>query len=216
MNQIKDYTEKTTPASTDEYILQETSGGITKKITHENFLKIIQAEVDAAAALTGNIAAFAGSSTPTGYLLCDGSAVSRTTYADLFTAIGTTWGVGDGSTTFNIPDLRGAFLRGTGSHGTENMANGNDFAGPALGSFENDQAQSFGLASGDSAGGSVVNIGEATCNVFAGTSHAQDSYKTLSGSGVGLIGNDGTNGQPRTGDETRPFNAGVNYIIKAV
>lgn len=56
---------------------------------------------------TGTILDYAGSSTPSGYLLCAGQAVSRSTYSDLFTAIGTTWGVGDGSTTFNVPDLRG-------------------------------------------------------------------------------------------------------------
>jgi microcystin-dependent protein len=49
---------------------------------------------------------------PTGYLECDGSAVSRTTYAALFSAIGTTFGSGDGSTTFNLPDIRGQFVRG--------------------------------------------------------------------------------------------------------
>ena len=61
---------------------------------------------------TGMIAPFAMSTAPTGWLECDGSAVSRTTYADLFTALSTTHGVGDGSTTFNIPDLRGEFIRG--------------------------------------------------------------------------------------------------------
>lgn len=72
----------------------------------------------------GLIFAYAGSSIPTGWLDCDGSAVSRTTYADLFTAIGTTWGAGDGSTTFNIPDLRSATLRGVGTPTifTENTA----------------------------------------------------------------------------------------------
>jgi microcystin-dependent protein len=55
----------------------------------------------------GTIILFAGSSPPAGYLACDGSAVSRTTYANLFAAIGTAWGAGDGSTTFNVPDLRG-------------------------------------------------------------------------------------------------------------
>lgn len=55
----------------------------------------------------GALVPYAGSSAPTGYLLCDGSAVSRSTYADLFTAISTTFGAGDGSTTFNLPDLRG-------------------------------------------------------------------------------------------------------------
>ncbi len=46
------------------------------------------------------------------FLPCDGSAISRTTYADLFDVIGTVFGVGDGSTTFNVPDLRGEFIRG--------------------------------------------------------------------------------------------------------
>lgn len=52
------------------------------------------------------------SSAPTGYLKANGAAVSRSVYASLFTAIGTTFGVGDGSTTFNVPDLRGEFIRG--------------------------------------------------------------------------------------------------------
>jgi microcystin-dependent protein len=65
--------------------------------------------------LTGMVISFASSAAPSGFLSCDGSAVSRTTYADLYTAIGDTWGSGDGSTTFNLPDLRGGFLRGAGS-----------------------------------------------------------------------------------------------------
>jgi microcystin-dependent protein len=55
----------------------------------------------------GDLKATARASAPTGWLMCDGTAVSRTTYADLFTAIGTTYGIGNGSTTFNLPDLRG-------------------------------------------------------------------------------------------------------------
>jgi len=61
---------------------------------------------------SGALQVFAMSVAPTGWLKSDGSAVSRTTYADLFTAIGTTFGSGDGSTTFNLPDLRGEFVRG--------------------------------------------------------------------------------------------------------
>ena len=64
--------------------------------------------------ITGEIRSMAASMTLTGFLLCDGSAVSRTTYAALFTAIGTIWGSGDGSTTFNVPDLRGRCLIGSG------------------------------------------------------------------------------------------------------
>lgn len=58
----------------------------------------------------GVIFPFAGSTAPTGFLLCYGQAVSRTTYAALFATIGTTFGAGDGSTTFNVPDLRGRTL----------------------------------------------------------------------------------------------------------
>lgn len=60
----------------------------------------------------GFVAAYAADSAPGGWLLCDGSAVSRTTYAALFALIGTTYGAGDSSTTFNLPDLRGDFVRG--------------------------------------------------------------------------------------------------------
>lgn len=61
---------------------------------------------------SGAVSMFAANAAPSGWLECNGAAVSRTTYAALFTAIGTTWGVGNGSTTFNLPDLRGEFARG--------------------------------------------------------------------------------------------------------
>ncbi len=60
----------------------------------------------------GFVAAWPGNTPPDGWLNCDGSVVSRTTYADLFSVIGTTFGAGDGSTTFKLPDYRGDFLRG--------------------------------------------------------------------------------------------------------
>ncbi len=63
----------------------------------------------------GTILDFAGSVAPNGYLLCDGSAISRTDYAGLFAVIGTTWGAGNGSTTFNVPDLRGRTAIGAGT-----------------------------------------------------------------------------------------------------
>ncbi len=65
-----------------------------------------------AAAPPGMVSVFAMSSAPTGWLKANGAAVSRTTYASLFAAIGTTFGAGDGTTTFNVPDLRGEFVRG--------------------------------------------------------------------------------------------------------
>lgn len=63
----------------------------------------------------GSEIAYAGSAAPTGWLLEDGSAVSRTTYATLFAVIGTTYGAGDGSTTFNVPDSRGRAAIGAGT-----------------------------------------------------------------------------------------------------
>jgi len=62
-----------------------------------------------AVAPSGAVIMFAGPTTPTGYLACDGSSVSRTIYPNLFAALETAWGAGDGSTTFNLPDLQGFF-----------------------------------------------------------------------------------------------------------
>jgi microcystin-dependent protein len=64
----------------------------------------------------GSMTPFVGAAAPAGYLLCDGSAISRTTYAALFAVCGTAYGVGDGSTTFNLPDMRGRMAVGKGTH----------------------------------------------------------------------------------------------------
>lgn len=65
---------------------------------------------------TGSVIAWTGSSAPDGWLLCDGTAVSRTTYAQLFAIAGTSYGVGDGSTTFNVPDLKDRLPLGKGTN----------------------------------------------------------------------------------------------------
>ena len=70
-----------------------------------------------AAFTAGMIVPFAGASAPTGWLMCFGQDVSRTIYADLYTAIQTTYGAGDNSTTFNLPDLRGRVIAGTDNMG---------------------------------------------------------------------------------------------------
>ena len=70
------------------------------------------------AGLVGEIKYYAGSSAPEGYLVCDGSAVSRTTYAKLFAAIGTKWGAGNGSATFNLPNLIDKVAWGASTAGT--------------------------------------------------------------------------------------------------
>lgn len=77
---------------------------------------LIQTNIDAianiAAAPTGGVIDFGGTAAPAGWVLCYGQAISRTTFSDLFTVIGTTYGTGDGSTTFNVPDLRGRVVAG--------------------------------------------------------------------------------------------------------
>jgi microcystin-dependent protein len=70
---------------------------------------------------TGIIAPYGGAAAPTGYLLCNGAAISRTTYAALFAVIGDAYGVGDGSTTFNLPDMVGNVPVGIGASGVTNL-----------------------------------------------------------------------------------------------
>jgi microcystin-dependent protein len=81
----------------------------------------------------GAIVDYAGSAAPTGWLLCYGQAISRVTYAALFTIIGTAYGTGDGSTTFNLPDLRGRVGAGKDDMGGANAARLNVYGGTTLG-----------------------------------------------------------------------------------
>ena len=81
-------------------------------LVNDNFDKI-----DSASAVTGVVQLFAGSTAPNGWLICNGQAVSRTTYAALFAVIGTTYGAGNGSTTFNVPNLVNRTVRGSNSLG---------------------------------------------------------------------------------------------------
>ena len=87
----------------------------------------------------GSIFTFASTTVPSGYLECNGAAVSRSTYATLFAAISTTFGVGDGSATFNLPDLRGQFVRGWANNAT---GTGDD--GRSFGSSQADQNKTHG------------------------------------------------------------------------
>jgi len=99
---------------------------------------------------SGGITPFAGSSAPTGWLLCDGTAVSRTTYATLFGIVGTAYGVGDGSTTFNLPDLRGRSTVGKGSN-TDVDALG-DSDGVSVGSRRPSHAASYSFSASSDPG----------------------------------------------------------------
>lgn len=81
-----------------------------------SFRAIVSADLSSGiVAPTGAIIPYAGTSVPSGWVECTGTAASRTDFADLFAAIGTTWGAGNGTTTFNVPDLRGRAIIGDGT-----------------------------------------------------------------------------------------------------
>lgn len=92
------------------------SGGVAVQIT--NGAAIVSTTVVPSSPLmpSGTVLSFAGSTIPVGFLSCNGSAVSRITYSELFTAIGTAYGLGDGSTTFNVPNLNGRTDVGSGTY----------------------------------------------------------------------------------------------------
>ena len=94
------------------------NGDNSKKLANTEF---IQALANILVPI-GCVQAFAGSSTPSGWLFCDGSAVSRTDYADLYAVIGDTYGSGDGTSTFNLPNLTDKFIQGNAVAGTEHSA----------------------------------------------------------------------------------------------
>jgi microcystin-dependent protein len=127
----------TTSTAQKQAIVQAGPGSGTLDVSSGTFTTSAaqkQAIIDGGRTMpAGMIAPFGMSSAPTGWLVCNGSAVSRSTYSDLFGVISTTWGSGDGSSTFNLPDLRGAFLRGTGTAGVSS-----DYAGPNVGAYQDD------------------------------------------------------------------------------
>lgn len=108
-------------AATNGQVLAWNNGGGIYQPTDVNTLVTPTASVPA-----GALVQYGGSSAPTGWLLCDGTAVSRATYAALFAVLAGTYGTGDGSTTFNLPDLRGRMAVGLGTNAAVNALGTND------------------------------------------------------------------------------------------
>lgn len=97
------------------------------------------------AVAAGTVIAYAGNTIPSGYLICNGAAISRTTYAALFAAIGATYGAGDGSTTFNLPDLTDRFVQGSNNPGTIKAAGLPNISGVAKVAYgENNKTENTG------------------------------------------------------------------------
>lgn len=163
----------------------------------------------------GAIIQWGGATAPVNWLLCDGSAVSRTTYASLFAAIGTTYGTGNGTTTFNLPDLRGRVPVGKngGSFGTLGATGGAEthtLTAAQLPSITGDVR----LHGGES--GSVL---WQPNGVFSTSDIRSNEYKTSGGvsngaSSVGPLLRFNNGGQGQAHNNLQPYQV-VNYIIKA-
>ena len=191
----------------DELIIQQS--GVTKRATKTEVLNgIVNANIDASAGIAstklstatqeslvpaGAVMAFAMNSAPSGWLAANGNAVSRSTYAALFSAIGTTHGSGDGSTTFNLPDLRGIFVRGSGSQTISGTTYNKSFANKetdAVISHTHDVSDTNFSATNLTGGATPVNV------VAGGVTRTT------------------TNQSPAGATETRPANIALLYCIK--
>lgn len=194
--------DSSTSSATVAATVQAVAGSVVRMATLKEFVPI------------STIIAYGATSAPSGWLLCDGSAVSRTTYADLFAVIAETAGQGDNVTTFNVPDLRGRFLRGR----------------DAAAGVDPDAATRTAMATGGGTGDNLFSVQDdafqghfhtsaTTTNSQAG--NGEVPMKGDTDGGVATIdryaraaSTDSVNGSPRTAAETRPKNANVTYIIK--
>ena len=150
---------------------------------------------------TGVVELFAGTSIPDGYLLCNGAAVSRTVYADLFEVIGTVYGTGDGSTTFNLPDMRNRYPIGAGDNapGTYVAEQLPNITGFSVTQFVRDGGAE-GLANGalsySTSSGSIIGMGTSMQLSYI-SFNAHDSNAIYTGNG-----------------KVYPASLALNFIIK--
>ena len=168
----------------------------------------------------GTILTHAANTPPSGFLECNGSAISRSTYATLFSTIQTTFGVGDGSSTFALPDLRGQFVRGWANTGSTD-------ASRAFGSPQTDQNTNHThTTDSQTLTGSVSHLSAtlaqnpgSASGVFSKGSSASAVGAPSGGSGsAATLGFDGTHSHTISssggGTEARPTNIALMYIIK--
>lgn len=178
----------------------------------------------AVAVPTGSMFQWPTATAPSGYLLCDGAGVDRTVYANLYAIIGTLYGAGNGSTTFNVPDLRGRFALGKAASGTGSTLAGtggsidHTHTGPShthtlSGSTASDGSHTHTFTTNGEAGGANVAFG---ADFSAATSNHTHNGTTDSGGahthGVGTLVT-AAGGTGATGSANPPFLA-INYIIR--
>jgi phage-related tail fiber protein len=167
---------------------------------HDHEGDYVTPEELAAVIPAGTVFTWASELAPAGFIPCEGAAVSRASYAALFAAIGIQYGNGDGATTFNLPDYRGQFLRGW-DHG----------AGV-------DPDAATRTDRGDGTGGNVV--GSKQTDAFESHTHTADTWDpsdsnhALFGGGTSIGQGPDASVNASGGNETRPKNINVLYIIK--
>lgn len=174
----------------------------------------------------GSITAYTLATSPPGWLICNGAEVSRATYASLFAVIGVTFGTGNNSTTFNLPNYQGAFLRGTGTSGS--------YSGPSLNNSQAHATQTHTHTASsvvtdpghshsqttvnddfNGSGGSAYPLGS-NPSFAAYDSAGSRTWTNISSTSTGIavattVGNSTTS---VNANETRPYNFGVTWIIK--
>lgn len=169
----------------------------------------IQSLVDAAFP-AGMIMPFGTATAPAGWLPCDGSAVSRTTYARLFAVLSTTWGAGNGSTTFNVPDLRGVFLRGLDSG--KGYDGGRAFASYQVDGYPShthtvtDNGHTHTYTAGGTTTGFVGNGGTAIPAALSSPAGGSVTSSATTGITIASSGGNAT--------EVRPKNVAILYCIR--
>ena len=185
-------------------------------------------QAPAAGIPTGVISMWPTATAPTGHLLCEGQTISRTTYADLYAVLGDIYGNGDGSTTFEVPDMRGQFVRGTdngasidpdaGSRTNRGDGTGGDNVGSKQAFATDAHSHSVGSLA-TASGGSHTHTFTGGNGVSGLQADVDDSAKqspstiTTSSNGAHTHSISGTTGAT-SGSETRPNNIGLNFIIK--
>lgn len=146
------------------------------------FVQQVAAAVTASAMPTGIIVPYGGPTPPAGYLLCDGSAVSRDTYANLFAIIGTAYGVGNNSTTFNVPNLTDRFPVGAGNLYARGALGGSKDA--TLPTHSHTFSATSGTESADhSHSGGTTSVGDHAHTITIGASTGGSGYPGFDGSG---------------------------------
>ncbi|QDP60426.1 MAG: putative tail fiber protein [Prokaryotic dsDNA virus sp.] len=179
--------------------------------------------VDVSLAPIGSVVAMATSTLPSGYLKCNGAAISRSTYSDLFATIGTTFGAGNGSTTFNLPDLRGEFIRGWDD--SRGIDSGRNFGSQQFDELKSHNHTGLALSAGSHnhlggipyptsydparypyGQGGTTRLGFSAGNF---TNSAKSTFTSTEGAHTHTLSINSTGGT-----ETRPRNVALMYVIK--